>query len=295
MENFIIEENEKSLKLPNPGDHELLETLETKDFGNTKIQNPSIKKQSIQRINHRFTFFDYTKEDINLLETFFKEMCFKYCFQEEKCPTTDREHLQGVFSLKKRARWQELGLPNTIHFDKCDKPTFAYEYCSKIATRNGKIYYMNFEPKVPCIDLIEPNKPWQQEILNIIETKPDTRKVYWYWSIKGGVGKSQFCKYLLVKHKCVFIDEGKKSDIMHCIMTSNMIDKNIVIFDVPRDNGNKISYKSIESIKNGMIFSSKYESGYKIFNSPHLIVFANCEPEYSSLSDDRWVVKNIDE
>ena len=100
---------------------------------------------------------------------------------------------------------------------------------------------------------------------------------------------------MLVKMQCVFIDEGKKADIMCCIMNHDMNIKNIVIFDVPRDNGNKVSYKSIESIKNGVIFSSKYESGYKIFNSPHVIVFANCEPEYSSLSSDRWVVKNIDE
>jgi len=68
---------------------------------------------------------------------------------------------------------------------------------------------------------------------------------------------------------------------------------NTVIFDVPRDNGNKISYKSVESIKNGMIYSPKYESKYKLFNSPHIIIFANEPPQLEKLSIDRWVVKEI--
>jgi len=44
-----------------------------------------------------------------------------------------------------------------------------------------------------------------------------------------------------------------------------------------------------------MIYSSKYEGGYKLFNSPHVIVFANAEPKYEALSGDRWKVFNIDE
>jgi hypothetical protein len=92
---------------------------------------------------------------------------------------------------------------------------------------------------------------------------------------------------------CVFIDEGKKADIMYSIMEADMDKCNSVIFDIPRDNGNKVSYKSIESIKNGMVYSPKYESKHKLFNSPHLICFANCEPEFEKLSNDRWVVEEI--
>lgn len=271
-----------------------LEILEM-EGGNTKT--PSIKqekKQSNQLLSWFFTWNNYEIADIEILETFFNELCFKYCFQQET-GENGTPHLQGIITLKKRARWSEFGLPKEIHWEKPQHVTKSYEYCSKIETRTGKVFCKNYTPLYGNIDLITPNKKWQLKILDIIHEKPDIRKVYWFWSEKGGVGKSQFCKYLLVKHHCVFIDEGKKGDIMHCIMVSDMNNKNIVIFDVPRDNGNKVSYKSIESIKNGMIFSSKYESGYKIFNSPHLIVFANCEPEYSSLSEDRWVVENIDE
>ena len=44
-----------------------------------------------------------------------------------------------------------------------------------------------------------------------------------------------------------------------------------------------------------MIYSPKYEGGYKLFNSPHIIVFANMAPQYERLSKDRWKVRNIDE
>jgi hypothetical protein len=274
-----------------------LEILETSELSNIIDINSEVKKQSTQLMNWFFTFNNYTLADIEILETFFKQLCFKYCFQQEIAPSTGTPHLQGIISLKKRARWSEFGLPKKISWFKPRNVTHCYLYCSDIRKRDpeGKVFYMNFTPKTGNLKLINPTKWWQIEILNIITEEPDERKVYWYWSNKGGIGKSQFCKYLLVKNDCVFIDEGKKADIMHCVMSHNMDLKNIVIFDVPRDNGNKVSYKSIESIKNGMIFSSKYESGYKIFNSPHLFVFANVEPDYSCLSDDRWVVKNIDE
>lgn len=94
---------------------------------------------------------------------------------------------------------------------------------------------------------------------------------------------------------CVFIDEGKKGDLMNCIFNQDMDkDNTIVVFDIPRDNGNNVSYKSIESIKNGMIFNSKYETGYKLFNPPHLIVFANSPPDKSRLSSDRWKITQLD-
>ena len=40
---------------------------------------------------------------------------------------------------------------------------------------------------------------------------------------------------------------------------------------------------------------SKYESKPVIRNSPHVIVFANFEPDKSALSEDRWLILNIKE
>jgi len=81
---------------------------------------------------------------------------------------------------------------------------------------------------------------------------------------------------------------------MHLIFEAPEERLETMIIDVPRDNGNNISYKAIESIKNGMIYSPKYEGGYKLFNSPHIIVFANQAPQQERLSSDRWVITQID-
>jgi len=133
------------------------------------------------------------------------------------------------------------------------------------------------------------------ELIELIGTEPDDRKVHWYWSEAGAIGKSQFAKYLVARHDCLFFEEGKKADIMHLIFEAPEERLERIIIDVPRDNGNNVSYKAIESIKNGMIYSSKYEGGYKLFNSPHIIVFANEPPQEERLSSDRWVIKQIDE
>jgi len=54
-----------------------------------------------------------------------------------------------------------------------------------------------------------------------------------------------------------------------------------------------ISYGAMEKIKNGFYMSSKYESKPIIRNCPHIICFANFEPDYDKLSQDRWKVHNI--
>jgi len=107
-------------------------------------------------------------------------------------------------------------------------------------------------------------------------------------------GKSTMCEYLIVNFKAVFLSKGKYSDIINIMYNTDMTDKKIVCFDLPRNNGNKISYDAIESIKNGLICNTKFETGYKRFVPPHVVVFSNQEPDYSKLSEDRWVVRNID-
>lgn len=266
-----------------------LETIETPG-GNTK--KPPAPKQATQCMHWCFTWNNYQHADIETLETLFRHLCHKFCFQEET-GENGTKHLQGVISLKKRARWSEFGLPKTIHWEKCQHVTQAYLYCSKTETRTGNIFTYNYYVPKP-LKLIEPSKWWQMLILDIIKEEPDDRKVYWFWSEGGGIGKSSFAKYLVAKHNALFFEEGKKADIMHLVMTAPEERLQLMVIDVPRDNGNNVSYKSIESIKNGMIYSSKYEGGYKLFNAPHLFVFANMPPERARLSMDRWVIHQID-
>jgi hypothetical protein len=135
---------------------------------------------------------------------------------------------------------------------------------------------------------------WQRRLYEYIKGEPDDRTIYWCWSNNGGVGKSQFCKYLAYHDNAVICGKGAYGDIVNIIFNANMDESNLVVFDLPRNNGNKISYSALESIKNGLVCNTKYETGNKIFNAPHIIVFANKEPELDKMSEDRFIVICLD-
>lgn len=243
-------------------------------------------KQAVQRFYFCTALFNYDLETIieRLTPVSKKFICGK-----EICPSTGRIHYQTFVSLKRKMRSEQLSKLLTSMWIPCDgNEESNTKYCSK----DGDVYKYGY-PKP--LKLIEPTKPWQLKILDILQQEPDDRKVYWFWSREGGIGKSQFCKYCVVKQNCLFFEEGKKADIMHLIFEAPEERLERIVIDVPRDNGNNISYKAIESIKNGLIYSSKYEGGYKYFNSPHVIIFANEPPQEERLSQDRWVIENIDE
>ena len=63
---------------------------------------------------------------------------------------------------------------------------------------------------------------------------------------------------------------------------------NTVILDIPRHNLEYINYGLLEKIKDGLIYSGKYEGRDCIFDNVHLWVFANERPDTSKMSADRW-------
>ncbi|PWN77299.1 hypothetical protein CV717_28505 [Bacillus cereus] len=118
--------------------------------------------------------------------------------------------------------------------------------------------------------------------------------MYWVYSKNGGMGKSTFCKYLAYTYNAVICGKGNYSDIINIMFNANMDNTNLVVFDLPRNNGNKVSYSALEAIKNGMICNTKYETGNKLFNPPHILIFANDEPEWEAMSEDRFKVLCVD-
>jgi len=265
--------------------------------GNPLIPPPA--EETLEKVSripkrkmHFFTWNNHTDEQVGGLLTYFDKHAVKYRIQEEK-GESGTPHLQGCVMFNTEQRSTVWDKDSKGHWEAIKgKWEDAVKYCRKIETRFGR----EWEKGLPKpLKLISPTKWWQTEILELIDSEPDDRKVHWYWSRAGSIGKSQFAKYCVFRKNCLFFEEGKKSDIMHLIFEAPEERLECMIIDVPRDNGNNISYKAIESIKNGMIYSPKYEGGYKLFNSPHIIVFANQPPQQERLSEDRWVITNIDE
>lgn len=254
---------------------------------------PQETKQAPSRKNHFITWFYTNPSEIAPVIDRCKALTVKGIAQTEICPTTGKPHIHLMLWGKEKFRDTQLKLPKHSYNGQVLKDTEnTSDYANKDKSHDG-VFRTKWGFPTP-LKLITPSKWWQFEILELLKTEPDDRAVHWYWSEKGGIGKSQFAKYCVAKENCLFFEEGKKADIMHLIFEAPEERLGRIIIDVPRDNGNNISYKSVESIKNGMIYSPKYEGGYKLFNSPHIIIFANEPPQYERLSADRWNVKNID-
>lgn len=269
---------------------QLIEPSREGQGGNT--QSPLVPgKQSNQRIHHFFTYNNYDRSDIPMILKVFNEFCFSYAFQEECGDKENTRHLQGVVSCKKKCRDSEFGLPKAIHWEKPAHVPKSYIYCTDIKKRKGDVWTKNYD--IPYQFFLQEFKNWQLDILKIVKIEPDDRTINWYWSHHGGVGKSTFVKHLICNHNAILLTKGKYSDICNLIYKANMSLGAIIIFDLPRNNGNKISYDALESIKNGMICNTKYETGFKVFKPPHVFVFANEEPEYCKLSSDRWNVVEL--
>lgn len=133
-------------------------------------------------------------------------------------------------------------------------------------------------------------RPWQQALKLIIEGEVSDRFVYWLYDKPGGSGKSFMSGYLQTHHSAFIVSGGKVADIAHAYN-----EEPIVVFDLPRTMADHCDhiYSMIEKFKDGCIFSGKYESRTKVFDIPHVIVFANFEPDLTKLSEDRWKVSSI--
>lgn len=258
--------------------------------GNSSSAKTSSKKQISPSIRWIMVLNNWTEEELKSISSICSKNC-KYAIIEKEIGEKGTPHLQGYFEFKKKDRpcsvfnnpriWFEKALGNREHNN---------IYCSK----DENIVISIGRPKP--IKLITNLYPWQLEILEIMKTEPDDRTVYWYWERPGHMGKSQFVKYCIVKHKVLMCNGGKHSDIMNLVFNQDMDETNCVMFDIPRPHEGNVSYSALECIKNGMVCNTKYETGVKIFNSPHIFCFANFPPDnIEKLSADRWKIIHLRE
>jgi len=258
-----------------------------------------------------FTYNNPKKAEKAELEAWFKgRKNMSYIFQEET-GENGTPHLQGVFKSSSSIKFSTLKkLFPRIHWEKTKNWKDAVKYCSKEETRTGKIYKsddIKITVKRKIKDPLEGKElyGYQEKVLNILKKEPDERKVYWFWEENGGVGKSALVKHIYLKNTDrMIIATGKGNDVRNQInyhingnekLKLEPKELDIAILDISRTVEDYVSYEVIEQIKNGLLYSGKYEGGMCAFNSPHVIIFANFEPKYDALSSDRWRVYNIDE
>lgn len=139
----------------------------------------------------------------------------------------------------------------------------------------------------------QPRFGWQLSICGIIEREEaHRRQIHFVVDEAGGAGKSWVTRWALSKHadKTQVLRIGKRDDLAFAIDET----KSIFLFDVPRGEMMYLQYSVLESLKDQIIFSPKYESASKtLMQTPHVIVFSNEQPDMSKLTSDRYSVTTI--
>nr|QXP08173.1 MAG: replication associated protein [Arizlama virus] len=155
--------------------------------------------------------------------------------------------------------------------------------------RNFKQVYQDQRSQVAPMENVQ-LRPWQSQLMDMLAAEPDSRKIYWYWEETGNVGKSWMATFLLRNHNATVLSSGKNADIAYLLDQPR-----IVVFDISRDHMEHVNFGVMEDIKNGRIFSPKYESRIKAFDVPHLVVFANEPCPFGKFSSDRIMDINLTE
>jgi len=262
---------------------------------NTQSLDTTLKKpkQVPSRKNHFFTYNNYNLDEIDVIVSTLKSFAYKGKIQSE-VGESGTPHLQGMIWCKTAHRDTEFKLPKQIHWRALKDTENKRDYCGKDETHDGLFRTSWGFPKPLRVLRKDDFYDWQIQMDNCISYEPDDRTIYWIYSKNGGMGKSTFCKYLAYTYNAVICGKGNYSDIINIMYNANMDNTNLVVFDLPRNNGNKVSYSALEAIKNGLICNTKYETGNKLFNPPHILIFANDEPEWEAMSDDRFKVLCVD-
>lgn len=259
------------------------------------ILNSSLKTTRNRGKLWFFTFNNYKDNDIDTLKQKFTS-AEKYIFQEEEGENKTK-HLQGCVKFKNAISFNSMKkIHQSIHWEKCRDWDAAVMYCSKEKTRAGKRYSKGIHFPEEIKDPITIPYPWQQKIIDLLKTEPDDRTIFWIWEKVGKTGKTSLVKHLLLKNQDIYLVAGKNRDIfygIHQFLENNNL--RAVIMDLPRTMEGRVPYSAIEQLKNGLFFNTKYESKMCIFNSPHVIIFANFLPDTYQLSLDRWKILEIKE
>ncbi len=255
------------------------------------------------------TWNNYTPEDLAFWRIYVPDKCEQWAWQLEVAPTTGTPHIQAALYFKAARTFTAIkkDLPK-VHMSPAKSWKALSTYCQKVNTRDtsedGDVNIIQKEEKKkPQIIVKDPmeglnKKQWQLDLDAMFENPPDDRKIFWLYDTNGAVGKTTYAKHIALRHPNRFIYlGGKANDVKSAIAT--MVEKgdnpDICIFDYVRSTEAHISYDAIESVKNGIFFSGKYESNMVLFNTPHVVIFANFKPDMDKLSRDRWVIRCISE
>ncbi len=207
---------------------------------------------------------------------------------------------------KKDNDWKEFGALKSIQGRRSDLEEFKdavkggmlstlelREHHSEVMARYPRFVMDYIQDHSPEVSIPEyPFRPWQEFLHNKLQLEPDRRKIIFVVDEVGNSGKTWFAHFF----------SRQKGNVAQVLLPGRLIDMayslraglKYVFMDAPRSKqGEYIAYDFLESLKNGYVFSSKYESRIKSYDPMHVVVNLNEMPDRSQLSADRYDILNI--
>ena len=262
------------------------------------------KPLSSRKKKHRaycLTLNNYSPEELEHWNRHFNHCGKNWIIGKEVGEDEKTPHLQAYIQYKSARSFDKMKVLFPKAHIEAAKGNLKdnYEYCIKDGDFTTNMNFESMRDKLSRICLSEYSTvvwlPWQRRILDILDSEHVCdRKIFWFWEKKGNVGKSFLCKYIAIRYEVVICD-GKKDNIFNQVNMMIDADKQpkIILLDIPRSCVDFVNYGAIEQMKNGMMYSGKYEGGVCIFPIPHVICFANTRPHTNEMSKDRWVIEKI--
>lgn len=247
------------------------------------------------------TWNNYSPIEMEELRVFCETECEDFAINQE-IGESGTPHLQFFMKFKNarefgalKKRLPKCYLCKTRSWDK------AKAYCLKSETAIcPPIVPEGTRIRRPLKDPLEGKelRRFQSMLINLVNSEPDDRTINWVYDPVGNAGKTSLTKHLCMKRPgdILYLCNGKASDLKYGIYKFLENDKNdlyAVFIDLTRSIENYVSYEAIESVKNGIFYNTKYESGMLIFNPPHVVILANFMPDLPMLSMDRWNIIDL--
>lgn len=243
------------------------------------------------------------------LSPFLTQKCKKWGYQLEKGEETGYEHYQGRLSLKTKVSEALMVKMMNDKFGKgfgkvsctttnCSKGKAFYEYTTKESTRvAGPWTDADSSKYIPRqIREMGPLRPFQERVVASADIW-DTRHINYIYCPNGNIGKSLlvgYCRAHGIGRALPPVNDYK--DLMR--MVCDLPTSKLYLFDMPRSmNKDKLYsfYSAIETIKDGYAYDDRYSFKEKVFDCPQIWIFANTLPSMAHLSNDRWLIWEVDD
>ena len=256
-------------------------------------------------------FFNYSYQWGSLLTSADVQVMKKYCRKEEARfieeervqigKDTGIQHYNNQLQAekKKSQKLEVLEMIRSMGVTEAKINWSAQDGCCEAFKSAKKQYDFQMEAKRDK-NMIERARQtqwrgWQKYLVDYLKAPVDPREILVVLDKKGNSGKSFLIKNfkILNEEKTCKIGKGKMKDIMHIISKKPLVEN--ILVDLPRSIHEPVNYEVLEQVKDGEIFSTKYDGREISIDFCRMIIFTNEPLKWESLSRDRWSIMTVKE